>query len=145
MKYLASFAPLPAALIQEIAELSELVFSPPTIDHSWRLERMPDVSIFYARREEKLIAFKAGYAIAERKYYSWLGAVHPDFRQRGIGTQLTRMQHNWIVEHGYSTVEASSRAENTIMAHINLTNGFIAQGTKLEPHGLQVLWAKRFE
>lgn len=145
MQCQALFAPLPVSLIREVAELSELVFSPPAIDHHWRLERMPDVGIFYVRSEEKLIAFKAGYAIAERKYYSWLGAVHPDFRQRGICTQLTRMQQAWIVERRYSTVETSSRADNTIMARVNVANGFIMQGTKLEPHGLQLLWAKRFE
>lgn len=68
MQYLTSFSPLPAPLVQEISELSQLVFSPPAIDHHWRLKRMPEVSIFYARGESRLIAFKAGYAIAERKY-----------------------------------------------------------------------------
>ena len=143
MQYLTSFAPLPAPMIEELAELSELVFSPPGIDHGWRLGRMPEVSVFHARSEGRLIAFKAGYAIAERKYYSWLGAVHPDYRQRGIANQLTRMQHAWLVEHGYSAVETSSRADNHVMAHLNLSTGFVVQGTKAEPHGLQVLWSKR--
>ncbi|MDP2370819.1 N-acetyltransferase family protein [Rhodoferax sp.] len=143
MQYLTSFAPLPAPLVQELAELSELVFSPPAIDHHWRLGRMPEVSIFYARNEGGLIAFKTGYAIAESKYYSWLGAVHPDFRRRGIARQLTGMQHAWLVARGYCAVETSSRAENRIMAHLNLTTGFVMQGTKVEPHGLQVLWSKR--
>lgn len=143
MQYLTSLTPLPALLVQEISELSELVFSPPTIDHHWRLQRMPEVSVFYARSDRRLIAFKAGYAVAQRKYYSWLGAVHPDYRHRGIARQLTGMQHAWLVEHGYGAVETSSRADNSIMAHLNLTTGFIMQGTKLEPHGLQVLWSKR--
>lgn len=143
MQYLTSFAPLPAPLVQEISELSELVFSPPAIDHHWRLERMPEVSVFYARSETRLIAFKAGYAVAERKYYSWLGAIHPDFRQRGIVRQLAGMQHAWLVEQGYCAVETSSRAENMAVAQLNLAAGFIMQGTKVEPHGLQVLWSKR--
>lgn len=143
MQYLTSFSPLPAPLVQEISELSQLVFSPPAIDHHWRLKRMPEVSIFYARGESRLIAFKAGYAIAERKYCSWLGAVHPDFRQRGIARQLTELQHAWLVAHGYGAVETSSQAENSIMAHLNLSTGFVLQGTKVEPHGLQVLWSKR--
>lgn len=143
MQYLTSLTPLPALLVQEISELSELVFSPSTIDHPWRLQRMPEVSVFHARSERRLIAFKAGYAIAERKYCSRLGAVHPDYRRRGIARQLTGMQHAWLVEHGYCAVETSSRAENRIMAHLNLASGLVMQGTKVEPHGLQVLWSKR--
>ena len=66
-------------------------------------------------------------------------------RRKGIATELTKAQHSWLVENGYSTVETSSRSDNNVMAHVNLRNGFVMQGTKLEPHGLQVLWSKRLK
>ena len=104
---------------------------------------MPDASVFVALDAERLVGFKAGYAIAERKYHSWLGAVHPDFRNRGIATQLARAQHAWLVQREYSAVETATLAENRAMAKLNLNLGFLVVGSKLESHGLKVLWTKR--
>jgi GNAT superfamily N-acetyltransferase len=134
--------PLSSQQISEIATLSALVFAPPTIDNEWRLTQMPDTSAFVALDAERLIGFKAGYAIAERKYYSWLGAVHPDFRNRGIATQLARAQHAWLVQRGYTAVETATLAENRVMAKLNSSMGFLVIGSKLESHGLKVLWTK---
>ena len=44
---------------------------------------MPEASVFCARAGAALVGFKAGYAVAERKYCSWLGAVHPQWRRQG--------------------------------------------------------------
>lgn len=135
----------PFSLIQvrDIAELSERVFSPPVIDFEWRLARMPDASVFVAVDSGRLIGFKAGYAVAERRYYSWLGAVHPDFRGHGIATDLAFEQHTWLANRGYTTVETATLAGNQRMARLNLKLGFSVDGSKLEPHGLKVLWSKR--
>jgi GNAT superfamily N-acetyltransferase len=135
--------PLRSQQIYEIATLSTLVFAPPAIDYEWRLTQMPDTSAFVALDAERLIGFKAGYAIAERKYNSWLGAVHPDFRNRGIATQLAHAQHAWLVQREYSSVETATLADNRAMAKLNLNMGFLVVGSKLESHGLKVLWAKR--
>jgi ribosomal protein S18 acetylase RimI-like enzyme len=145
MRYFSDFHPLPAALVHEIVQLSNLVFPPPATDHNWRLERMPEVSVFYAREGQALVAFKAGYAIAQSKYYSWLGAVHPEYRNVGIASELTRLQHSWLVERGYSTVETSSRADNSAMARVNLRSGFVIRGSEVRAHGLQVLWSRSFK
>ena len=134
--------PLSSQQIYEIATLSTLVFAPPAIDYEWRLTQMPDTSAFVALDAERLIGFKAGYAIAERKYYSWLGAVHPDFRNRGIATQLAHAQHAWLVQRRYTAVETATLADNLAMAKLNLNMGFLVVGSKLESHGLKVLWAK---
>lgn len=143
IEYSNHFAPQSSALIEEVAALSAQIFSPPAIDYSWRLMRMPDVSVFCAHHEGRLVGFKAGYAIAERKYYSWLGAIHPEFRNQGVASRLTRLQHSWLLSRGYSIVETSSQEDNPIMARVNSGSGFSVIGTKLEPHGLQVLWSKK--
>ncbi len=135
--------PLTSQQISEIGQLSALVFAPPPIDHEWRLSRMPDTSVFVALDSGRLVGFKAGYAIAELKYYSWLGAVHPDFRGRGIATQLAHAQHAWLVQRRYSVVETATLADNRAMAKLNLNLGFMVVGSKLESHGLKVLWAKQ--
>jgi predicted GNAT superfamily acetyltransferase len=88
------------------------------------------------------VGFKAGYAMAEHKYYSWLGAVHLEHRRSGIATKLATLQHEWLTSRSYSAVETSCRDGNAVMAKVNLVAGFKVVGTKLEPHGLQVLWSK---
>jgi len=143
LKYSTHLAPLPPSLISEAASLSEQIFSPSAIDYSWRLLHMPEASVFCAHIDGRLVGFKAGYAIAERKYYSWLGAVHPEYRRQGIASKLASLQHAWLLNLGYHAVETSSRSENTAMASVNLESGFTVIGSKLEPHGLQVLWSKR--
>lgn len=142
LKFDRHFGPPTEDLLHKVALLSNQIFGSPNIDYTWRLANMPQVSIFYAEHEDLLVGFKAGYAIAERKYCSWLGGVHPDFRNKGIANQLTSMQHQWLVLNGYSTIETSCREGNSAMARINLRNGFSVVGTKLEPHALQVLWSK---
>ncbi len=132
-----------STLVAEVVSLSEGIFEPPAIDYSWRLTRMPEVSLVCARQAGVLVGFKAGYAIAERKYYSWLGAVHPDCRNTGVASRLANLQHDWLRERGYASVETSSRSDNAAMARVNLKSGFVVIGSRLEPHGLQVLWSKR--
>lgn len=131
-----------ADLLEEIAALSDILFDGAKLDHAWRLGRMPDVSVFLARQGGQLIAFKAGYAIGEGRYYSWLGGVHPAFRNAGVAHELTCRQHDWLRSQGFSVVETSSRSENPVMARVNSKNGFSIVGTKQQPHGLQILWSK---
>ena len=129
--------------IDELAALSALVFPGPPIDLRWRLSHMPDASVFVARDGGPLVGFKAGYAIAEGKYYSWLGGVHPSSRGKGLATQLAHAQHRWLRERGYVTVETASRQDNPAMARLNLKLGFAVEGTKAEPQAVKVLWARR--
>jgi len=68
LKFTRHFGPPTETLLQEVGSLSDRLFASPTIDYAWRLNHMPDVSIFYAEYEHQLVGFKAGYAIAERKY-----------------------------------------------------------------------------
>ena len=142
MRLTAWLPPFTDAQFEALAQLSALVFPGPAIDHRWRLSRMPDASVFVAHEGEQLMAFKAGYAITEHRYYSWLGGVHPDGRRRGIATRLAQAQHRWLAERGYATVETASRAENQAMARLNLELGFRVEGTKNEAQGMKVLWAK---
>lgn len=143
IEYAAHFAPLSPSLIAEIAALGEEIFEPPPIDYAWRLTRMPEVSAFWARYEGRLVGFKLGYAMAERRYYSWLGAVHPEFRRQGIATRLARLQHEWLARQGYAAVETSSREDNAAMAEVNQRCGFATIGRKFASHGAQVLWERR--
>lgn len=108
----------------------------------WRIASMPDFTMFCAWHDRRLIAFKAGYALTQTKYYSWLGGVHPDFRRQAIAAQLMERQHAWLAEHGYTAVETGVNQNNQAMAQVNLRHGFIISGVRAEPHRTQILFFK---
>jgi GNAT superfamily N-acetyltransferase len=135
--------PFTDAQFEQLAQLSAAVFPGPAIELRWRLSRMPDASVFVAHDGERPMGFKAGYALTEQRYYSWLGGVHPEGRRQGIATRLAQAQHHWLAGRGYTTVETASRADNAEMARLNLARGFLVEGSKNEPQGMKVLWAKR--
>ena len=82
---------------------------------------MPAVSVFLLRDEAGMpIAFKAGFACAQRKYYSWLGGVHPAHRGRGLAGLLMLQQHRWLAGQGYILVETSTQRDNSAMSQLNL-------------------------
>lgn len=103
---------------------------------------MPNASAVCAYIGDELIGFKLGYAMTQTKYYSWLGGVHASARRAGVASKLLELQHHWLRESGYITVETSANQENASMAQLNLKNGFHVCGTRIEPHRVQVLFAK---
>ena len=143
MQIAAWLPPFTDAQFEQLAQLSIAVFTGSAIDLRWRLSRMPDSSVFTMHDGEQLVGFKAGYAFTEQRYYSWLGGVHPAGRRQGIATRLAQAQHHWLAGRGYTMVETASRGDNADMARLNLALGFLVEGSKNEPQGMKVLWAKR--
>lgn len=142
IEFIQELLPVESRLVAELQELSEVVFSVPVYDIEWRLENMPCASVFSARCGSKLVGFKAGYAMSQTKYYSWLGGVHEEFRRQGIASELMRLQHEWLRVRGFQVIETSANQENAFMAELNLRQGFIACGIRREPHRVQVLFNK---
>ena len=66
---------------------------------------MPDATLWQAKTSEQLVGFKAGYAQTRNRYYSWLGAVAPEYRRQGIASQLMASQHEWSIKNGYESIE----------------------------------------
>ena len=86
-------APFNPSFYNDYVALSEAAFGHSVSEkwtHSvkWRLDIMPDLTVFLAKSDKQLIGYKAGYARAYNRYYSWMGAVHPDFRRQGIARKL---------------------------------------------------------
>jgi predicted GNAT superfamily acetyltransferase len=135
--------PFDSTAIEELVGLSSDVFGKSDASYvTWRMSHMPDFSVFCATSDGQLVGFKAGYALSERKYYSWLGGVHPDFRRRGIASELMVRQHRWLVQRGYSIVETAANQDNHAMAQANLRHGFSICGVRTEPQRIQILYSK---
>ena len=141
--YRLDLPPFAAAVVEELEALNAAVFSTVAPQYvSWRMSSMPDVSAFLAIASGRIVGFKVGYAMSQRKYYSWLGGVDPAFRRHGIASALMQRQHEWIAVRGYTVVETSANQENTAMAQANLRHGFSVCGMRVEAARTQVLYSK---
>ncbi|MCG7536907.1 GNAT family N-acetyltransferase [Pseudoalteromonas sp. OOF1S-7] len=54
------------------------------------------------------VAYKLGYEQAPQQFYSWLGAVIPDFRGKGMARALLLEQEHWCREQGFSHIEVKT-------------------------------------
>ena len=142
IEYKVELPPFDEALFQAVTTLSEAVFNQPVKDIGWRLENMPCPSVVCARVAGQLVGFKAGYAMSQSKYYSWLGGVHPSSQRQGIASQLMEFQHRFLGEQGFAVIETAADEGNTSMSQANLKHGFTICGLRNEPHRVQVLFSK---
>lgn len=125
-------SPVDSVLCEEILDLGEAVFGAgDRLDSTWRIRNMPQLTVVGARFGKQLVGFKTGYAVTSRRYYSWLGGVHPDFRRAGLARKLMQMQHDWIRDNGFSSVETKVLEDNAAMRELNAAAGFVQVGNKL--------------
>ena len=141
--------PFDPPFYNDYVALSEAAFGHPVSDKwnhavKWRLETMPDLTIFLARSDNQLIGYKVGYATAYNRYYSWMGAVHPDFRRQGIARKLMEMQHQWIDTTRFELLETQVAKSNVAMIKLNGEAGLKTSGLKVsktgEPYLIMEKW-----
>lgn len=138
--------PFDDGVIDSVAALSARVFEETDPDPiRWRLTNMPQASLFVMAADGRWIAFKAGYALSEKKYYSWLGGVDPAYRRQGVAAALMQRQHDWLRTQGYELVETATNQNNHAMARVNLEHGFSICGMRTYPTATQILFLKQLE
>ena len=126
-------APFDPAFIDQFVALSQTAFGTDAAESwinglNWRLENMPDTTVFTMYDSDRLIGYKAGYATAYDRYYSWLGAVHPDHTRKGIARRLMQAQHDWLTASRFTLLETQVAKVNNAMLDLNLSSGFQISG-----------------
>ena len=126
-------APFDPAFTTQFISLSKIAFGTDAAESwinglNWRLTNMPDVTVFAMFNADNLIGYKAGYATGYDRYYSWLGAVHPDFQRQGIARRLMQAQHNWLSASRFTLLETQVSESNKAMLELNLSGGFQISG-----------------
>ena len=126
-------APFDPAFTIQFTTLTQLAFKNDATQTwinglNWRLTNMPDVTVFTIYEGDHLIGYKAGYATAFDRYYSWLGAVHPDFQRQGIARRLMQAQHDWLAASRFTLLETQVAKVNNAMLDLNLSSGFQISG-----------------
>ncbi len=67
---------------------------------------------------------KAGYSLSTDCFYSWMGAVLPQWRQQGIAERLAVQQAQWAQANGYTRIRFKTRNSCRAMLHFALSRGF---------------------
>ncbi|MDN5200590.1 GNAT family N-acetyltransferase [Fulvivirgaceae bacterium BMA10] len=114
--------------INDVVSLSQLIpeFQDP---HGIKIyqERLSNVPylVLMAYFDGAPAGFKVGYQREDNgSFYSWMGAVHPDYRKLGIARKLADYQENWARRMGYQTIKMKTRNRLKPMLLFALSNGF---------------------
>lgn len=95
----------------------------PAEEYQKRLKGVPSL-ILVAESTGKVVGFKVGYAVDEQLFYSWMGAVLPEFRQFGVAKGLAIQQEEWARARGFTCIQFKTRNRLKAMLQFALGNGF---------------------
>lgn len=133
------------AEIQILARLIEQAFG--QWDANWFFSTFNNHRKFHlaiASLEGQPAGFKLGYENSQLEFYSWLGAVLPEYRGLGIGSALMESQHNWCREQGYARVLTKTQNRFREMLSLNIRHGFDIIGTHASDEGgMKIILEKR--
>ncbi len=112
----------PEDVINILLQIPEFENLPDADAISSRLKHTPHL-ILLAVSEQYIVGFKIGYE-RDHKFYSWLGAIHPEYRRQGIAGGLADAQETWARSRGYSKIWMKTRNRFPQMLIMALNRGF---------------------
>lgn len=92
---------------------------------------------------EKVVGYKIGYPLDDKRFYSWMGAVAPEARNRGIATKLMSTQHNWAQSQGYQSIETKTMNRWRQMLLLNIRHGFDVKAVTIDEHGVEKILLRK--
>jgi len=113
-------------LSQQIPEFDQ----PPGVErYQERLNGVPHL-ILVAYDQKTPIGFKVGYERVGIGFYSWMGAVLPNYRRLGVAQLLADEMECWAKQKGYDKITFKTRNQHKGMLIFALKNGFSIVGFK---------------
>lgn len=93
----------------------------PEIIHK-RIDHVPHL-VLTAYDGESPVGLKIGY-LRDGVFYSWIGAVKPEYRQLHVAKNLAKAQEEWARENGYQKIWMKTRNCFPQMLIMAIRNGF---------------------
>ena len=117
----------------EVATLYERIFASKKDQITEKLRRK-NLHCVVAEADGQIVGFKIGYDHGEssRRFYSWPGGVHPDYRSQGIGSELIRPQRAHCLNAEFLTIRSKTTNQRQGMLLLNIRHGFRIIGTYLD-------------
>ncbi len=89
-----------------------------------RIGEAENLLTILVRENGRIVGFKIGYQIAPKKFYSWVGGVDENYRNRKIAAEMMLRQHDWCVRSGFEIVRTKTKNSFKPMLILNLKSGF---------------------
>jgi predicted GNAT superfamily acetyltransferase len=140
-------SPLTDALIDELVTCSKLLFNvaPDRLYISKLNQYISPLALIARNKEGSIIGFKLGYAQSDDVFYSWLGGVHPQYRNIGVASEMIEAQHGWCKQKNFSMIRTKSHKDNQTMYALNHKHGFHVIGFDYSIlHGARLIFSKNF-
>jgi GNAT superfamily N-acetyltransferase len=99
------------------------------------ITEMPNALMTLATHNGQAIGFKLGFKDVPRRFYSATGGISEHYRQKGVASQLIKMQHVWCEENGFKAIRTETKNEFRAMIGLNLKHGFEIIGTYTDHRG----------
>ncbi|MBC8345785.1 MAG: GNAT family N-acetyltransferase [Candidatus Marinimicrobia bacterium] len=81
--------------------------------------------ILTAEIKDRPIGFKVGYdRFSDGSFYSWMGGVIPDHRQKNVASILADYQEDWAKSNGYKSIKLKTRNKHEAMIAFSIDRGF---------------------
>ncbi|MCG9722194.1 GNAT family N-acetyltransferase [Shewanella sp. Isolate7] len=96
-------------------------------DYQSRLSGKPFL-VQLIRIEGELAGYKIGYAEANGEFYSWLGAILPEFRQLGLAKEMMQDQERWAKAQGFNTLAVKTYNRFASMLQLLIKQGYKIAG-----------------
>ena len=98
-------------------------------EYTHRLKASEHV-ILIAEVDGELAGFKVGYDrfLDGRVFYSWMGAVLPEFREKGIAKLLLQKMEVWCKLKGYQALKFKTMNQHRNMLRFAVNNAFDVVG-----------------
>lgn len=132
---------------QIINQLESQIFQTPMTPNELESELNSKYGLIalIAFSENTPCAFKIGYEQSPKRFYSWIGGTHPDFRNKGIAQMLMNKQHEIVKEKGYVFISTQTKNEFKEMLILNIKSGFEIIGVRqsLNSHKPAILLEKK--
>ena len=71
-----------------------------------------------------IVGFKIGYERETNVFYSWMGAILPEYRRKGIAKALALKQERWAKENDYQKISFKTRNKLRSMLIFSIKNDF---------------------
>jgi predicted GNAT superfamily acetyltransferase len=112
-------------VISKLLELYTIIFSDAdTAFFKQRISDHIDLFTILAFDNDELIVFKIGYPYKGTTFYSWIGGIHPNYRNQGIASKLAELQEVYAKTKGFEKLRTKSMNTYKPMMILNLKNGF---------------------
>jgi predicted GNAT superfamily acetyltransferase len=121
-------------MLKDIFRIHEKIFGS-SQELFYEMKTKPNLLVLLAYDEDRIVGYKIGYERKAKSFYSWIGGVDPNYRNRGIATELMKRQHEWCRRKGYQTVRTHTKNKWRDMLILNLRHGFDIIGTFTDEKG----------